>query len=173
MRRLARLLSPIFLTLAILLFGPTGLTTAQAATRVAFDEVATAKTIIVKTSERKLYLVMGDGTALRYDVGVGRPARQWAGHSSITGKYIRPNWAPPLQVKRDKPGLPDIILSGAPGNPMGAAAMTLAGGEYAIHGTNTPSSIGGFVSYGCIRMFNSDILDLYTRVEVGTTVIVN
>ena len=75
-------------------------------------------------------------------------------------------------MKRDKPSLPNIIRGGTPQNPMGVAAMTLSGGEYAIHGTNVPSSIGGFVSYGCIRMYNQDITDLYDRVSVGTPVIV-
>jgi lipoprotein-anchoring transpeptidase ErfK/SrfK len=85
---------------------------------------------------------------------------------------VAPAWSPPKEVKRDKPSLPDVIAGGSPKNPMGAAAMTLAGGEYAIHGTNVPRSIGGFVSYGCIRMYNEDVLDLYSRVSVGTTVTV-
>jgi lipoprotein-anchoring transpeptidase ErfK/SrfK len=129
-------------------------------------------TIVVHTSERRLYLVLENGQALRYLVGVGRIGRQWAGASYIEGKYIQPNWAPPADVRRDSPGLPEVIPGGAPSNPMGAAAMTLAGGEYAIHGTNAPDSIGGFVSYGCIRMYNEDIVDLYQRVSVGTTVLV-
>jgi lipoprotein-anchoring transpeptidase ErfK/SrfK len=90
----------------------------------------------------------------------------------INGKQLRPAWSPPAEVKRDKPSLPNVIPGGSPSNPMGAAAMTLSGGEYAIHGTNQPSSIGGFVSYGCIRMFNADVLDLYSRVGWGTTVVV-
>lgn len=131
-----------------------------------------AGTIVVKTRERRLYLVLGDGTALRYPVGVGKAGKQWSGVSSITGKYVRPDWAPPAEVKRDKPGLPNVIKGGTPQNPMGAAALTLSGGEYAIHGTNVPRSIGGYVSYGCIRMFNEDVTDLYGRVSVGTTVVV-
>ena len=90
----------------------------------------------------------------------------------IDGKFVRPNWAPPASIRRERPGLPDVILSGSPANPMGVAAMTLSGGEYAIHGTNAPNSIGGFVSHGCIRMYNQDIADLYDRVRVGTPVIV-
>ena len=78
----------------------------------------------------------------------------------------------PAEVKRDKPSIPDVIPGGSPRNPMGVAAMTLSGGEYAIHGTNVPGSVGGFVSYGCIRMLNPDITDLYSRVSVGTTVVV-
>jgi len=133
----------------------------------------TPGTIVVKTNERRLYLILGDGHAMRYPVGVGRAGRQWAGETRIDGKYRNPAWAPPREVKRDKPELPDVIAGGSPRNPMGVAAMTLAGGEYAIHGTNVPGSIGGFVSYGCIRMLNADITDLYQRVPVGTTVVVS
>jgi lipoprotein-anchoring transpeptidase ErfK/SrfK len=131
-----------------------------------------AGTIVVKTKERRLYFVVGSGSALRYPVGVGRAGKQWAGQSYVDGKYMNPAWSPPADVKRDKPSLPDVIPGGSPHNPMGVAAMTLAGGQYAIHGTNTPRSIGGFVSYGCIRMFNADVLDLYGRVKVGTPVVV-
>ncbi|MBB4003737.1 lipoprotein-anchoring transpeptidase ErfK/SrfK [Aurantimonas endophytica] len=146
---------------------------AGAAERVRIDTGGLgAGTIMVRTSERRLYLVVGPGTAIGYDVGVGRADRQWTGTASITGKYLRPNWAPPLAVLKDRPDLPEMIPSGAPNNPMGEAAMTLSGGEYAIHGTNRPGSIGGFVSYGCIRMHNADILDLYERVAVGTPVTV-
>jgi len=129
-------------------------------------------TIVVRTNERRLYLVLDTGHAMRYPVGVGKSGRQWAGTTKIDGKYLHPAWSPPAEVKRDKPSIPDIIAGGAPNNPMGVAAMTLAGGEYAIHGTNVPGSVGGFVSYGCIRMLNEDISDLYQRVPVGTTVIV-
>jgi lipoprotein-anchoring transpeptidase ErfK/SrfK len=95
------------------------------------------------------------------------------GTAMINGKQLSPAWSPPDEVKRDKPSLPNVIPGGSPSNPMGAAAMTLSGGgEYAIHGTNDPRSIGGFVSYGCIRMYNADVLDLYNRVSSGTTVVV-
>jgi lipoprotein-anchoring transpeptidase ErfK/SrfK len=90
----------------------------------------------------------------------------------IDGKHLAPAWSPPADVKRDNPKLPAVIAGGSPRNPMGAAALTLSGGQYAIHGTNAPGSIGGFVSYGCIRMFNADVLDLYSRVGFGTTVVV-
>jgi lipoprotein-anchoring transpeptidase ErfK/SrfK len=129
-------------------------------------------TIVVRTNERRLYLVVDDQHALRYPVGVGKAGKQWQGTSHIDGKYVRPAWSPPAEVKRDKPSLPDVIPGGTPQNPMGVAAMTLAGTEYAIHGTNMPGSIGGFVSYGCIRMYNQDIVDLFERVSVGTTVVV-
>jgi lipoprotein-anchoring transpeptidase ErfK/SrfK len=151
------------------------LTAASAEARevVAFSTPGySAGTIVVRTGERHLYLVLGNGQAIRYLVGVGRAGQQWAGVSRIDGKYLNPAWAPPAVVKRDKPSLPDVIAGGSPRNPMGVAALTLAGGEYAIHGTNMPGSIGGFVSYGCIRMYNQDISDLFGRVSVGTTVLV-
>jgi len=129
-------------------------------------------TIVVSTNERRLYLVLGEGRALAYPVGVGRAGRQWAGKSVIDSKRIRPAWGPPPDIKREHPEIPDDIPGGSPKNPMGAAALTLSGGEYAIHGTNNPGSIGGFVSYGCIRMYNQDITDLFDRVSIGTPVIV-
>ena len=129
-------------------------------------------TIVVKTNERRLYLVLDQGQAVRYPVGVGKAGKQWAGVTKIDGKYRQPAWAPPADVKRDNPSIPSVIEGGPPANPMGVAAMTLAGGEYAIHGTNRPSSIGGYVSYGCVRMYNEDITDLYSRVPVGTPVVV-
>ena len=129
-------------------------------------------TIVVKTNERRLYLVLDQGHAMRYPVGVGRSGKQWAGTTRIDGKYRSPAWSPPAEVRRDKPSIPAVIPGGSPRKPMGVAAMTLAGGEYAIHGTNKPGSVGGFVSYGCIRMLNDDITDLYSRVSVGTTVVV-
>ncbi|HWF96448.1 MAG TPA: L,D-transpeptidase [Xanthobacteraceae bacterium] len=132
----------------------------------------TPGTIVVKTNERRLYLVVDGQRALSYPVGVGKAGKQWQGTSHIDGKYVKPAWSPPAEVKRDKPSLPDVIPGGTPQNPMGVAAMTLAGTEYAIHGTNMPRSIGGFVSYGCIRMYNQDITDLFDRVSVGTTVVV-
>ena len=130
-------------------------------------------TIVIKTNERRLYLVVDTDHAVRYPVGVGRAGKQWAGTTQIDGKYLKPAWSPPSEVRRDKPSIPDVIHGGSPSNPMGVAAMTLAGGEYAIHGTNRPGSVGGFVSYGCIRMLNDDITDLYRRVSVGTTVVVS
>jgi len=139
---------------------------------VAFRHDVSAGTVVVRTGERRLYYVIGDGRAIRYPVGVGKAGRQWSGVTRIDGKYVQPAWSPPAVVKRDKPSLPDVIPGGSPRNPMGAAALTLAGGEYAIHGTNAPGSIGGSVSYGCIRMYNQDVVDLYSRVSVGTTVMV-
>ena len=150
-------------------FPPAALTPASAREVVAFNG-ASPGTIVVRTNERKLYLVLGEGRAMRYTVGVGRAGRQWAGRSTISGKYVKPAWSPPADLRR--PGMPDVIPGGASKNPMGVAALTLSGGDYAIHGTNSPGSIGGFVSAGCIRMYNHDITDLYSRVGVGTPVIV-
>jgi lipoprotein-anchoring transpeptidase ErfK/SrfK len=131
-----------------------------------------AGTIVIRTSERRLYLFLGGGRAISYPVGVGRAGMQWAGTTMISGKYVSPAWSPPASIKRENPRIPDVIPGGSPRNPMGAAAMTLAGTEYAIHGTNQPGLIGGFVSHGCIRMFNADITDLFGRVSIGTTVVV-
>jgi lipoprotein-anchoring transpeptidase ErfK/SrfK len=152
--------------------GVLGSAPASAREVVAFNASYGAGTIVIKTNERRLYLVMGDGRAMRYPVGVGTAGMQWQGTTIISGKYVRPAWSPPDMIKREKPSLPNVIAGGSPSNPMGAAAMTLMGGEYAIHGTNNPGSIGGFVSHGCIRMHNADIMDLFGRVGVGTTVVV-
>lgn len=168
------MLSRMTLALAAVL-GSGLLTLPQAEARpdlVAFRGDYSPGTIVVKTSERRLYLVLDDRHAVRYPVGVGKPGKQWAGVTRIDGKYREPAWSPPADVKRDNPNMPNVIPGGSPANPMGVAAMTLAGGEYAIHGTNRPSSIGGFVSYGCVRMYNEDITDLYQRVSVGTSVVV-
>jgi lipoprotein-anchoring transpeptidase ErfK/SrfK len=169
--RLSRLLaaSAAALTLALSAVAPQS---AQAREIVGFSGSYSAGTIVVRTNERSLYYVLGNGKAVRYPVGVGMAGKQWTGSSMITGKYLRPAWSPPAEVKRDKPRIPNLIAGGSPSNPMGAAALTLSGGQYAIHGTNMPGSIGGFVSYGCIRMFNADVLDLYGRVGFGTTVVV-
>jgi lipoprotein-anchoring transpeptidase ErfK/SrfK len=143
---------------------------AQARELVGFSDGYSSGTVVVKTGERKLYYVLGNGQAVRYPVGVGRAGKQWTGTAIIDRKQLSPAWSPPADVRRDKPSLPDVIPGGTSANPMGAAAMTLSGGgEYAIHGTNDPRSIGGFVSYGCIRMYNEDALDLYNRVSLGTT----
>lgn len=139
---------------------------------VAFDATVEPGTVVVRTKERRLYYVRGDGTAIRYRVAVGRPSKQWFGRAAIEGKHVEPAWSPPDDIRRDKPSLPDVIPSGSPRNPMGARALTLDRGEYAIHGTNNPKSIGTFASYGCIRMLNADIIDLFDRVGVGTEVLV-
>lgn len=158
---------------AVLVFVCAGAGSAAAAAEmVAFASGFPAGTVVVHTADRVLYFVLDESRALRYPVGVGRTEWQWTGTTVIDGKYESPNWAPPPEIRRAQPDLPELILGGSPANPMGAAAMTLAGGANAIHGTNDPESIGGFVSYGCIRMFNDDIVDLYQRVDIGTVVVV-
>ena len=140
---------------------------------VSMSETYLPGTIVIITHQRALYLVLGPGSAIRYPVGVGRLGMQWAGTAYIDGKYIRPAWSPPDSIRHDYRSLPPVVPGGSPSNPMGVAAMTLSGGgQYAIHGTNNEGSIGGFVSHGCIRMHNADIEDLYSRVSVGTRVVV-
>jgi lipoprotein-anchoring transpeptidase ErfK/SrfK len=129
-------------------------------------------TIVVRTKERKLLFVVAEKKAISYPVGVGKAGKQWQGRSAIDGAYVQPAWAPTPEIKRDNPSLPKLIPGGVKNNPMGARALTLSGGKYAIHGTNRPNSIGTDASYGCIRMFNEDIIDLYDRVSVGTKVVV-
>ena len=153
----------------VVLFDPSSPIHAAQVTAVASESPGT---IVVNTSQRRLYLVVSEGRAVSYPVGVGRAGKQWSGTSYIASKHLRPAWSPPEEIKHDRPSLPAVIPSGSPRNPMGAAALVLAHGQYAIHGTNAPGSIGGFVSYGCIRMYNKDILDLYARVGVGTRVVV-
>ena len=140
---------------------------------VRFNANYSAGTIVIKTNERRLYYVLGGGQAIRYPVGVGRRGMAWTGSAFIDGKYIKPGWSAPESIRKDYARLPAVVPGGSPSNPMGAAAMTLSGGgEYAIHGTNNPGSVGGFVSHGCIRMYNADIMDLYNRSGYGTPVVV-
>lgn len=142
----------------------------SAADLVAFHGPGAAGTVRIETGARLLYLMLGNHQALRYRIGVGRAGRQWAGHSVIAARLLSPHWIPPAEIRRDNPLLPAVIAGGNPANPLGAGALLLAGTRYAIHGTNAPGSIGGFVSYGCIRMLNADILDLMARVRIGTRV---
>ncbi len=127
-----------------------------------------AGSIVIVTHRRELYYVLGRGRAIRYPVGVGRDGMAWHGHAFVERKLVRPAWRAPPSIRRNAP----VIPGGDPRNPMGAAVLGLNHGNYAIHGTNNPSSIGKFVSHGCIRMHNRDIVDLYGRVHVGTDVYV-
>jgi lipoprotein-anchoring transpeptidase ErfK/SrfK len=158
------------LVFAACLLAGIGTQASLAGALVAYDGPAAPGTIVVDTGARQLYLVLEPGKAMRYPVGVGREGRQWTGVSKIAGRYSAPTWVPPEAIRRDRPDLPAEIPGGSPSNPMGAGVMTLSGGNYAIHGTNDPGSIGGFVSYGCIRMHNDDIVDLMHRVRIGTRV---
>jgi len=130
-----------------------------------------AGSIVVSTQERRLYLVLGDGKAMRYGVGVGRPGFEWAGAKTITNMREWPDWTPPPEMLRRRPDLPRH-MKGGPENPLGARAMYLGSSLYRIHGSNEPDTIGQAVSSGCIRMTNDDVTDLYTRVKVGAMVTV-
>ena len=128
-------------------------------------------TIIVVTAERHLYLVQGNGRALRYGIGVGRDGFQWGGIQKITLKREWPDWVPPPEMIQRQPYLPRW-MAGGPGNPLGARAMDLGATVYRIHGTNAPQTIGQAVSSGCFRLVNDDVVDLYDRVPLGTKVVV-
>jgi lipoprotein-anchoring transpeptidase ErfK/SrfK len=128
-------------------------------------------TIVVNTAERRLYLVMPNGKAMKYGVGVGRPGFAWGGAKSVTRKTEWPSWTPPAQMLKRRPDLPRF-MPGGPENPMGARALYLGSSLYRIHGSNEPETIGQAVSSGCIRMLNEDVIDLYSRVRVGTQVVV-
>lgn len=130
-----------------------------------------AGTIVVSTKERRLYYIMGNGQAMRYGVGVGRPGFEWGGFKTITRKAEWPDWRPPPQMLKRRPDLPRH-MKGGPENPLGARAMYLGSTLYRIHGSNEPETIGQAVSSGCIRMLNDDVVDLYNRVSVGTRVVV-
>jgi lipoprotein-anchoring transpeptidase ErfK/SrfK len=128
-------------------------------------------TIIIDTPNTYLYYVLGGGQAIRYGIGVGRDGFTWSGVQSITKKAEWPDWTPPPEMIARQPYLPRQ-MAGGPGNPLGARAMYIGGTVYRIHGTNAPGTIGTHVSSGCIRLTNADVTDLYSRVNVGTKVIV-
>ncbi|POR45580.1 L,D-transpeptidase [Bosea psychrotolerans] len=138
---------------------------------VSYDGKQRPGTIVINTTERRLYFVMPDGKAMRYGVGVGRPGFDWAGSQSITRKAEWPSWTPPSQMLKRRPDLPRF-MPGGPENPLGARAMYLGSTLYRIHGSNEPETIGQAVSSGCIRMLNEDVIDLYERAKVGTRVVV-
>ena len=128
-------------------------------------------TIVVHTSERFLYVVQGNGRAMRYGIGVGRDGFQWQGLLKITRKQEWPDWTPPPEMIERQPYLPRF-MAGGPGNPMGARALYLGNTIYRIHGTNQPQTIGSAVSSGCFRLVNPEVMDLYERIPIGTKVIV-
>jgi lipoprotein-anchoring transpeptidase ErfK/SrfK len=128
-------------------------------------------TIIVDTPHTYLYYILGGGKAMRYGIGVGREGFTWSGVKSITRKAEWPDWFPPPEMIHRQPYLPRV-MAGGPGNPLGARALYIGGTEYRIHGTNAPSTIGKHVSSGCIRLRNADIVDLFSRVQVGAKVVV-
>jgi lipoprotein-anchoring transpeptidase ErfK/SrfK len=140
-------------------------------TTVPFDASYTPGTIIINTSERRLYLVLGGGQALRYGIGVGRLGFTWAGVTRVSAKKEWPEWTPPADMIRRRPDLPRHMKGGID-NPLGARAMYLGSSLYRIHGSNEPETIGQAVSSGCFRMTNEDVVDLYGRVSIGAKVVV-
>jgi lipoprotein-anchoring transpeptidase ErfK/SrfK len=140
-------------------------------TTVYFPENYAPGTIVVNTAERRLYLVQPNGQALRYGIGVGRDGFRWGGTHRISAKKEWPSWTPPRQMLARRPDLPRHMEGGVE-NPLGARAMYLGSTLYRIHGSNEPETIGQAVSSGCFRMTNDDVTDLYSRVSVGTVVVV-
>jgi lipoprotein-anchoring transpeptidase ErfK/SrfK len=138
---------------------------------VSYDGNEKPGTVIINTRERLLYLVQDNGRAIRYGIGVGRPGFTWAGTRQITQKREWPDWTPPSEMLKRRPDLPRHMVGG-PDNPLGARAMYLGSSLYRIHGSNEPWTIGTAVSSGCIRMRNEDVVDLYSKVKVGTKVVV-
>jgi lipoprotein-anchoring transpeptidase ErfK/SrfK len=140
-------------------------------TIVAYDGREAPGTIVIDTGNTYLYYVLGQGRAIRYGVGVGREGFTWSGVHTVSRKAEWPDWIPPAQMIARQPYLPRWV-AGGPGNPLGARAMYLGSSAYRIHGTNDPTTIGKFVSSGCIRMTNEDVIDLFSRVRLGTKVVV-
>lgn len=138
---------------------------------VAYGGKEAPGTIVIDTPNHFLYLVEGEGRAIRYGIGVGRPGFTWSGVHAISGKKEWPDWVPPDEMLRRQPYLPHFV-AGGPNNPLGARALYLGSTLYRIHGSNEPWTIGQNVSSGCIRMRNADVIDLYERVRVGTRVVV-
>jgi lipoprotein-anchoring transpeptidase ErfK/SrfK len=140
-------------------------------TVVAFNTNEAPGTIVIDTGNTALYYVLGQGRAVRYGVGVGREGFTWSGVQTVSRKAEWPDWHPPAEMIARQPYLPRF-MAGGPGNPLGARAMYLGSSQYRIHGTNDPSTIGKFVSSGCIRLTNEDVSDLFSRVDIGTKVVV-
>jgi len=139
--------------------------------QVNYSTIESPGPIVIDTPNTYLYLVLGDGKAIRYAIGVGRDGFTWSGVKTIERKSEWPDWLPPTDMLQRQPYLPRF-MAGGPGNPLGARAMYLSGSAYRIHGTNKPSSIGQHVSSGCIRLLNEDVIDLYGRTHIGTKVVV-
>jgi len=171
--KITRFLSQLFvLFFAVLAISPGAIAASKYVSLVP-DARMHAGMIVIRAQQRFLYFVIDSEHAIRYPIAVPKSGKEWSGYAHIEGKYEAPAWAPPAEVKHDHPELPDYIPGGAPNNPMGAAAMTLDRGQYAIHGTTQKmrGSIGSAASYGCIRMYNEDVADLFSRVSVGTEVL--
>ena len=145
---------------------------AEAGRRIEYATGYPAGAILISQSAKKLYLILDAESAVAYPVAVAKRGKEWSGPARVEAKYVRPAWSPPDSVKRDHPELPDLIPGGSPHNPMGARAITLDRDEIAIHGTTRAMrpSVGTAASYGCIRMLDEDVIDLYDRVAVGAPV---
>jgi lipoprotein-anchoring transpeptidase ErfK/SrfK len=127
--------------------------------------------LVINTAERRLYYILGNGQAIRYGIGVGRPGFTWSGIKTVSAKKEWPEWTPPAQMLQRRPDLPRHMVGG-PNNPLGARAMYLGSTLYRIHGSNEPETIGQAVSSGCFRLTNEDVIDLYDRVRIGATVVI-
>lgn len=139
---------------------------------VSYDGKFAPGTIVVETSERRLYFVLGEGKAVKYGIGVGRDGFRWSGTHQISRKAEWPGWTPPPQMRKRVPDLP-AYMPGGPNNPLGARALYIGSTLYRLHGTSEPWTIGQAVSSGCIRLTNDDVTDLYDRAKVGATVVVH
>jgi len=163
-------MKPILATLAALavLTNPV-----QGAVVTAISDEYLPGMVVISQHQRRLFFVVRPGEAIAYPVAVAKRGKEWLGPARVEGKYVEPAWSPPQSVRRDHPELPDFIPGGSPHNPMGARAITLDRDEIAIHGTSRKmrASVGAAASYGCIRMLNEDVIDLFNRIEVGTQVV--
>jgi lipoprotein-anchoring transpeptidase ErfK/SrfK len=151
--------------------GLTALTPDLRRQMVSYSTKAVAGTVVIDIAQTHLYFVLGDGSAIRYGIGVGRDGFRWSGVQAVTRKAEWPDWTPPPEMIARQPYLPRW-MAGGEGNPLGARAIYLGSTIYRIHGTNMPETIGHKVSSGCIRMLNEDVIDLYSRLDVGTKIVV-
>lgn len=146
-------------------------TAAKSARPIKYDGSHETGTVVISTSRRRLYLVTGPGGALEYRIAVGKEGYAWSGTEKVSRKMMWPDWRPPVEMRRRRPDLPAFV-EGGPTNPLGARALYLGSSLYRIHGSNEPNTIGRAVSSGCIRLTNEDVIDLYERVPIGATVVV-
>jgi lipoprotein-anchoring transpeptidase ErfK/SrfK len=163
----ARLAAGLCVLLLVTPAGP-----AEAGRLVVFPSDYPTGSILISQTARKLYLIVDAHTAIAYPVAIAKRGKEWSGAARVQGQYVEPAWSPPDSVRRDYPELPDVIAGGSPHNPMGARAIVLDRAEIAIHGTTRAmrASIGKAASYGCIRMLNEYVIDLFDRVSVGAQV---
>ncbi len=165
--------APCFFCQPLVTYGASTLPQSTAIPRetISYSSNYAPGTVVISTSERRMYYIISNNEAVRYGVGVGRPGFEWSGQKIISAKKEWPEWTPPSQMLKRRPDLPRHMAGGID-NPLGARAMYLGSSLYRIHGSNEPDTIGQAVSSGCIRMTNEDVSDLYERVKVGTKVVV-